>query len=108
MNLRLVFVNEKGEKTEYSTYMKEWFLDWRYEKCYIPEKESTEILEADIDGKTILPMLPEHPTFEDLVEYLKWEENLESWRTFCEISGTINNRQNFEDWLFFTVWPIIV
>lgn len=98
-DLRLVFKQTNGEEEDNCLSMERWIIDWCYDQVYIPQDESIILEEVEVANESIMQFLPEECTFGQLVDFLDWEEKKTTWNYYCEDSGTINTKENFEDWL---------
>lgn len=102
-NLRLVFDNEDGRKEDIVLPMEKWISDWWYE-CNVVPSNDTNILIAELDGKSILSDIKAVNERCVIFEEIAWHFNWDGLHD--DFIGTLkknllfkNDSVSFEKWL---------
>ena len=80
-NLRLVYENENRKKVDITLPMKKWISDWWFDRDIVPS-DDTVVLEAELDGKSIIKNVLAYIgttkkgnfTFWEVAWYFEWND----------------------------------
>lgn len=93
-NLKLVFDNTDGERKDITLPMEKWIADWWYE-CNIVPQNDTAVLNAELDGESILDDIKAGTEgdipFEEVAWHFKWDS------LHDDFIGAVKGNEPYED-----------
>lgn len=102
-NLRLVYDNTEGKRKDITLPMEKWIADWWFD-CNIAPSNNTTILQAELDGLSILDEIhstdERYKTFEEIAWHFNWDGLNDDFVGTVESNPSMeNNQETFERWL---------